>query len=64
MIFKKLLELKVYSKDDLPSAPYTTSRIIDFLIGEFLEHMTHDPIFLMHHPKIMSPLAKPKRDNP
>lgn len=35
--------------------------MIDYLVGEFLEKLTHNPMFLLHHPKIMSPLAKPHR---
>lgn len=41
--------------------PRTTSRLLDKLIGEFLEGKCHDPTFLMNHPKIMSPLAKEHR---
>ena len=29
----KVNAIEAYSKDDLPSAPYTTSRLIDFLVG-------------------------------
>lgn len=58
------MKKKIIAQDDLPTAPYTTSRMIDNLVGNFLEKMTHDPMFLLHHPKIMSPLAKPKRDDP
>lgn len=64
LIFKELLGKRVLSKEDLPSAPYTTSRLIDYLVGMFLEKLTHNPVFLLHHPKIMSPLAKPHRDDP
>lgn len=48
----------------MPHQPLTTSRLIDHLVGIFLEKITHNPIFLLHHPKIMSPLAKPHRDDP
>ena len=51
------------TSDALPSAPFTTSRLIDYMTGEFLEKLSSNPIFLMHHPKIMSPLAKPHRNN-
>lgn len=38
--------------------PKTTSRLIDKLVGEFLEPDCINPTFLINHPKIMSPLAK------
>ena len=43
--------------------PYTTPRILDKLIGEFIEVDCIQPTFLMHHPIIMSPLAKPHRED-
>lgn len=64
LIFKRLLNAHVIKKDDLPPAPHTTNRLIDYLVGTFLEKLTHNPVFLLHHPKIMSPLAKPHRDDP
>ncbi|KAH0573325.1 Lysyl-tRNA synthetase [Spironucleus salmonicida] len=65
LVFDKLhKQHKILSSSDLPTAPFTTSRLIDFLVGEFLEKLTHNPMFLLHHPTIMSPLAKPHRDDP
>lgn len=38
--------------------PRTTSRLIDKLVGEYLEVNCKNPTFLMDHPQVMSPLAK------
>jgi len=57
--------MEVCKKNDLKFAPpYTTPRILDKLIGEFVEVECTQPTFLMHHPIIMSPLAKPHRNDP
>ncbi|KAI5186096.1 lysyl-tRNA synthetase, class II [Nematocida homosporus] len=42
-------------------APRTTARLLDKLVGEYLESKCVNPTFLMNHPKIMSPLAKEHR---
>jgi len=39
-------------------APRTTARLIDKLVGEFLETECINPTFLLDHPEIMSPLSK------
>ncbi|MFH4975586.1 hypothetical protein AB6A40_002295 [Gnathostoma spinigerum] len=39
-------------------APRTTARLLDKLVGEFLESTFISPTFLVGHPQIMSPLAK------
>ncbi|OAG31413.1 lysyl-tRNA synthetase, class II [Nematocida displodere] len=44
------------------NSPRTTSRLLDKLVGEYLESGCHNPTFLMNHPKIMSPLAKEHRE--
>ncbi|KAL9186215.1 hypothetical protein ACHAXT_005453 [Thalassiosira profunda] len=42
--------------------PHTTARLLDTLVGEFLEdHIVH-PTFITEHPQIMSPLAKYHRE--
>ena len=40
------------------SHPRTTARLLDKLIGHYLESECVNPTFLMNHPKILSPLAK------
>ncbi|XP_063800343.1 lysine--tRNA ligase [Pseudophryne corroboree] len=39
-------------------APRTTARLLDKLVGEFLEVTCINPTFICDHPQIMSPLAK------
>ncbi|KAH7727988.1 Krs1p [Aphelenchoides avenae] len=45
-------------------APRTTARLLDKLVGEFLESKFVNPTFLVGHPQIMSPLAKWHRSIP
>ncbi|KAI4875929.1 hypothetical protein NFI96_034516, partial [Prochilodus magdalenae] len=40
------------------SAPRTTARLLDKLVGDFLEVTCINPTFICDHPQIMSPLAK------
>ena len=44
--------------------PRTTARLIDKLIGEFIEPKITSPTFLINHPQIMCPLAKYHRSKP
>ncbi|GJR61526.1 lysine--tRNA ligase [Tanacetum coccineum] len=46
------------------SPPQTTARLLDKLVGHFLEETCVHPTFIMNHPEIMSPLAKGHRDRP
>ena len=46
------------------SPPQTTARLLDKLVGEFLETKCVNPTFICDHPQIMSPLAKWHRDLP
>ena len=38
--------------------PQSTARLLDKLVGEFLESQCLNPTFLIDQPQIMSPLAK------
>ncbi|KAG5888458.1 hypothetical protein JTB14_017186 [Gonioctena quinquepunctata] len=44
--------------------PRTTARLLDKLVGEFIEEQCINPAFIMEHPQIMSPLAKWHRSIP
>ena len=44
--------------------PHTTARLLDTLVGDYLETQCVSPAFICDHPKIMSPLAKDHRDLP
>jgi len=44
--------------------PLTTARLLDKLVGEFLESKCINPTFICDHPVIMSPLAKHHRSEP
>jgi lysyl-tRNA synthetase class 2 len=44
--------------------PRTTARLLDKLVGEFIEPTCINPAFICDHPEIMSPLAKYHRTSP
>jgi len=44
--------------------PLTTYRLLDKLVGEYLESTCQHPTFIIDHPELMSPLAKYHRDRP
>jgi len=46
------------------SPPQTTSRLLDKLVGEYIEPKCVNPTFITDHPEIMSPLAKYHRSSP
>lgn len=46
------------------SNPRTTIRLIDKLVGKFLQTQCLNPTFIIEHPQIMSPLAKYHRSKP
>lgn len=58
-LIEKLKELKVEC-----APPLTTARLLDKLVGEFIEPTCNNPTFICDHPQIMSPLAKWHRSNP
>jgi len=44
--------------------PRTTSRLLDKLVGHFIEPNLINPTFICEHPELMSPLAKYHRSKP
>ena len=46
------------------SPPMTTARLLDKLVGEYIEPQCVSPTFILNHPEIMSPLAKNHRERP
>jgi lysyl-tRNA synthetase class 2 len=46
------------------SPPLTNARMLDALVGEFLEEQCINPTFITGHPQMMSPLAKNSRSIP
>ena len=55
-------QAKLHHVDCKP--PRTTSRLIDKLVGHFIEVDMINPTFLIEHPQLMSPLAKYHRSKP
>ncbi|KAL6950118.1 lysyl-tRNA synthetase [Hanseniaspora vineae] len=51
------------NKLDCPP-PLTNARMLDKLVGEYLEDQSINPTFIFGHPQMMSPLAKYSRDVP
>jgi len=60
---KLLSDLCVKHEIECP-APRTAARLLDKLVGEFLEEQCINPTFIMDHPQVMSPLAKYHRSVP
>lgn len=60
VILKELLK----KNNLICSPPLTIPRILDYLSSEYLETKCIQPTFIINHPKIMSPLAKPHRTQP
>jgi lysyl-tRNA synthetase class 2 len=44
--------------------PLTNARLLDKLVGEFIEPQCVNPSFICDHPQVMSPLAKYHRSSP
>ncbi|KAG0645825.1 Lysyl-tRNA synthetase [Hyphodiscus hymeniophilus] len=58
--FKRVL--KKMNVDCTP--PLTNARMLDKLVGEFIEETCISPTFITEHPQMMSPLAKAHRSKP
>lgn len=57
--------IKILADFNLECAPpQTTARLLDTLVGEFLEDNIVHPTFITEHPQCMSPLAKYHRSKP
>jgi len=56
---KLLIEKKIEC-----TPPHTTARLIDKLVGEYIEPDCINPTFIIDHPQLMSPLAKYHRSKP
>ena len=48
----------------LPAAPYNNGRLLDKLIGYYIEPLCIQPTFLTGHPICMSPLSRTNNHNP
>jgi len=46
------------------SEPRTNARLLDKLVGEYIEPLCQSPGFIVGHPQVMSPLAKWHRSRP
>ncbi|KAF7797298.1 hypothetical protein EIP86_008493 [Pleurotus ostreatoroseus] len=46
------------------SEPRTNARLLDKLVGEYIEPLCISPAFIVGHPQVMSPLAKYHRSRP
>lgn len=60
---KFLSDLCVKHNVECP-APRTAARLLDKLVGEFIEESCISPTYIIEHPQIMSPLAKWHRSIP
>ncbi|XP_072179703.1 lysine--tRNA ligase-like [Diadema setosum] len=61
---KKFLDDLCRKHDVECTPPRTTARLLDKLVGEFVETQCVSPTFIMDHPEIMSPLSKWHRSTP
>ncbi|GKT37085.1 Lysine--tRNA ligase [Aduncisulcus paluster] len=62
-MLKFLKRIIIEKKIDV-TPPLTIARILDTLAEKYIEEKHRDPVFIMNHPQIMSPLAKYHRDRP
>lgn len=62
--FTKYLNTVCKDNDILCENPRTINRMMDKIIGHFIEPQCINPTFVMNHPLSMSPLAKKHRSRP
>jgi len=60
----KMLDDLAVSRGVDCAPPRTMTRLLDKLVGEFLESQCISPTFILNHPQVMSPLAKWHRSIP
>eukprot|EP00474_Spongospora_subterranea_P008629 CRZ09087.1 hypothetical protein [Spongospora subterranea] len=60
----EFLQAKCAELELICTPPVTTARLLDKLVGHFLEDSIVNPTFIIDHPGLMSPLAKYHRDQP
>lgn len=60
---KFLKDILIKQKLDCPP-PLTNARMLDKLVGEYIEDNCINPTFVYGHPQMMSPLAKYDRNDP
>jgi len=60
---RKFLDDLCVKKNVECANPRSTSRLLDKLVGEFIEPKCISPTFIINHPQLMSPLCKYHRDN-
>jgi lysyl-tRNA synthetase class 2 len=61
---KEALKALCKKHDIVCPEPQTNARLLDRLVGEFLEPKFQNPTYITDHPVLMSPLAKYHRNNP
>jgi lysyl-tRNA synthetase, class II len=60
----KFLQKILKEKNIECSPPLTNARMLDKLVGEYIEETCINPTFIIGHPQMMSPLAKYHRSQP
>jgi len=63
-VINDFLKALIKQKEIECEPPLTTARLLDKLVGEYIEPDLINPSFIIDHPQIMSPLAKYHRHKP
>jgi len=63
-VTSKLLDVHARHGIKPCSEPHTVERLVDNLVSEIIEPQCVNPTFIIEHPEVMSPLAKPHRNRP